>query len=61
MSYFYFYLLHIIRLNEKKKKTWFANENVYQFIFIQQNKQNLELKSKRNRFVSINWPCFLKD
>lgn len=29
----------------KRKKTWFAKENVYQFIFIQQNKQNLELKS----------------
>lgn len=46
----------------RKKKTWFSNENVYQFIFIQQNEQNLELKrSRRNRFVSINWPCFLKD
>lgn len=30
----------------RKKKTWFANKNVYQFIFIQQNKQNLELKKK---------------
>ena len=40
---------------KRKKKTWFANKNVYQFIFIQQNEQNLELKrSKRNRFVSIN-------